>query len=44
MSGDLKRELRYGANDGTWLKMKASDVSTIEIERDWSPVWKRELL
>ena len=46
MSGDLKRELRYGANDGAWLKLKtkASDESIIEIERDWPPVWKRDLL
>jgi hypothetical protein len=46
MSGDLKRELWYDANDGTWLKlkMKASDGSTLEFERDWPPVWKRDLL
>ncbi len=46
MSGDLMRELWYAAENGEWLKMKmkASDDSTIEIERDWDPVWKRELL
>lgn len=46
MSGDLKRSLWYDAATGAWLKMKltASDDSTIEIERDWPPVWKRPLL
>jgi hypothetical protein len=46
MSGDLARELWYGADKGEWLKLKmsASDNSTIEIERDWAPVWKRDLL
>lgn len=46
MSGDLTRTLWYDADTGEWLKlrMKASDNSTIEIERDWPPVWKRDLL
>lgn len=46
MSGDLDRELWYAAGTSEWLKlkMKASDNSTIEIERDWPPVWKRDLL
>lgn len=46
MSGDLTRTLWYAADTGEWLKlrMKASDNSTIEIERDWPPVWKRDLL
>jgi hypothetical protein len=46
MSGDLEREIWYTADTGAWLKLKmsASDNSTIEIERDWAPVWKRDLL
>jgi hypothetical protein len=46
MSGDLVRTLWYAADTGEWLKlrMKASDNSTIEMERDWPPVWKRDLL
>jgi len=46
MSGDLKRELWYATDTGEWLKLKmsASDKSTIEIERDWAPIWKRDLL
>jgi hypothetical protein len=46
MSGDAVRELWYDAKSGAWLKMKfeGSDGSTIEIERDWPPVWKRDLL
>lgn len=46
MTGDLVRDLWYAADTGEWLKlkMKASDNSTIEIERDWTPVWKRDLL
>lgn len=46
MTGDLQRTLWYAAGTGEWLKlkMKASDNSTIEIERDWPPVWKRDLL
>lgn len=46
MTGDLVRDLWYAADTGEWLKlkMKASDNSTIEIERDWAPVWKRDLL
>ena len=46
MTGDLVRDLWYAAGTGEWLKlkMKASDNSTIEIERDWPPVWKRDLL
>ena len=46
MSGDAVRELWYDAKSGDWLKMKfeGSDGSTIEIERDWPPVWKRDLL
>ncbi|CAN0591647.1 unnamed protein product, partial [Laminaria digitata] len=37
MSGDAVRELWYDAGTGAWLKMrlKGSDGSTIEIERDW---------
>ena len=46
MTGDLKRDLWYDAGTGHWLKVKliASDDSVIEIERDWPPVWKRNLL
>ena len=46
MSGDAVRELWYDAKSGIWLKMKfeGSDGSTIEIERDWPPTWKRDLL
>ena len=46
ITGDLKRDLWYDAGTGHWLKMKliASDDSVIEIERDWPPVWKRNLL
>jgi hypothetical protein len=46
MSGDVEREIWYTADTGAWLKLKmsASDNSTIEIERDWAPVWKRDLL
>lgn len=46
MSGDAVRQLWYDAATGAWLKMKleGSDGSTIEIERDWSPVWKSGLL
>mgnify|MGYP000439326985 CR=1 FL=1 len=46
MTGDLERDLWYAADGGEWLKMrmKASDGSVIEIERDWPPVWKRGLL
>lgn len=46
MSGDAERQLWYDAKTGAWLKMKleGSDGSTIEIERDWAPVWKRGLL
>lgn len=46
MSGDAERELWYDAGTGAWLKMKlkGSDGSVIEIERDWPPVWKRDLL
>lgn len=46
MSGDAVRDLWYDAETGAWLKMrlKGSDDSTIEIERDWPPVWKRDLL
>lgn len=46
MTGDLKRELWYGAARGDWLKMRmtASDGSIIEILRDWPPLWKRGLL
>jgi hypothetical protein len=46
MTGDLVRDLWYAADTSEWLKlkMKASDNSTIEIERDWAPVWKRDLL
>ena len=46
MSGDAERELWYDSNTGAWLKMKlkGSDGSSIEIERDWPPVWKRDLL
>lgn len=46
MSGDAVRELWYDADTGAWLKMKlkGSDGSIIEIERDWPPVWKRDLL
>lgn len=45
MTGDLERDLWYAATDGEWLKMrmKASDGSTIEITRDWPPLWKRGL-
>lgn len=46
MSGDAVRDLWYDAETGAWLKMKfkGSDDSIIEIERDWPPVWKRDLL
>ena len=46
MSGDAERDLWYDAGTGAWLKMKmtGSDGSVIEIERDWPPVWKRDLL
>ena len=46
MSGDALRDLWYDAQSSAWLKMKlkSSDDSTIEIERDWPPVWKRKLL
>lgn len=46
MSGDAVRDLWYDAQTGAWLKMKlkGSDDSIIEIERDWPPVWKRDLL
>ena len=46
MTGDLERDIWYAAESGEWLKlkMKASDDSTIEIERDWDPVWKAGLL
>lgn len=46
MTGDLQRDLWYAAEDGEWLRMRmtASDGSTIEISRDWPPVWKRGLL
>lgn len=46
MSGDAERQLWYDAKTGAWLKMKleGSDGSTIEIERDWAPVWKSGLL
>ena len=46
MSGDAVRDLWYDAGTGAWLKMKfkGSDNSVIEIERDWPPVWKRDLL
>ena len=46
MSGDALRDLWYDAQSSAWLKMKlkSSDDSTIEIERDWPPVWKRKSL
>jgi len=46
MSGDVERDLWYDSGTGAWLKMKlkGSDGSVIEIERDWPPVWKRDLL
>ncbi|CAN0401122.1 unnamed protein product [Discosporangium mesarthrocarpum] len=46
MSGEAERQLWYDAKSGVWLKMKlkGSDGSTIEIERDWAPVWKSGLL
>jgi hypothetical protein len=46
MSGDAERDLWYDSKTGAWLKMqlKGSDGSVIEIERDWPPVWKRDLL
>lgn len=46
MSGDVERDLWYESGPGAWLKMKlkGSDGSVIEIERDWPPVWKRDLL
>lgn len=46
MVGDAVRDLWYDAKTGAWLKMKfkGSDDSLIEIERDWAPVWKRDLL
>jgi hypothetical protein len=46
MSGAVERDLWYDSETGAWLKMKleGSDGSVIEIERDWPPVWKRDLL
>ncbi len=46
MTGDAERTLWYESETGAWLKMelKGSDGSVIEIERDWPPVWKRDLL